>query len=806
MSLTIATTLVRLFLAATALAVVVLPPTDAYAICGDGNFEDGEECDDGNNLDGDCCDKDCQFDPAESACDDDGNQCTGDFCNGEGTCIHFIFQGAECDDGNSCTIGETCNSDGICSFDIVEEDQTPCSDDALCGSKGLCFSGQCLGDPADCSVFNSACNVSNCNVDNGLCETTQREDGTVCDNPSTCTDPGQCENGECIQPPTDCSDFADACHDAFCDVEANGCYAVQKEDGTPCDDTNGCTDAGNCKAGTCETSPKDCSSFADQCNDAGCDQKSEEGCFSTPKAGNPACNDGNLCTTGDTCGLGECTGAPVDCSAFEDDCNSAFCNPQTGQCGTLAADNGTPCDDGDPCTTGEQCDDGECVGDPVDCSASADACNFGICNGDTGQCEKQPNPQALTCSDDNLCTTGDQCDDGACVGTPTDCSGQDGACTIGVCNGDTGGCEADPVEDSTGCSDGNLCTTGDQCTRGLCLGDAVDCSAENGSCIVGTCNPDTGQCIGDPVEDGSPCSDGDNCTQSDECSGGTCVGDPITCKPPLDPCQQSSCDAGSGECVLADAETGTPCDDGDACTTDDECTTGQCGGTPVDCSDLTDDCNTGVCTGQGGECVATPKPNDTPCNDGAFCTATDTCAAGVCTGTGDPCAGGAECADTCNEGADTCNEASGTACTDDGNPCTEDTCDGQGTCGSGNVEGPCDDGLFCTTNDRCEGGLCVGDPTCPPTEACGDTCNEEEDACRICGKPFSNERCVVNAVFVLQGALDLRECELCTCDVDSSGTVTATDALMVLRTCAKLPTQLECPEPTASTTTTTFAP
>jgi hypothetical protein len=55
---------------------------------------------------------------------------------------------------------------------------------------------------------------------------------------------------------------------------------------------------------------------------------------------------------------------------------------------------------------------------------------------------------------------------------------------------------------------------------------------------------------------------------------------------------------------------------------------------------------------------------------------------------------------------------------------------------------------------------------------------------------------------VLQGALGLRECELCTCDVDSSGDVMATDALMILRTCTNLPVPLDCP-PGGSTTTTT---
>jgi hypothetical protein len=91
---------------------------------------------------------------------------------------------------------------------------------------------------------------------------------------------------------------------------------------------------------------------------------------------------------------------------------------------------------------------------------------------------------------------------------------------------------------------------------------------------------------------------------------------------------------------------------------------------------------------------------------------------------------------------------------------------------------------------------------CPSTAACPDTCDEETGECRICGHPVSNDRCIVNAVFVLQGALELRSCDLCLCDVDLTGSVNATDALSVLRTCAGIPVPLECATPTTTTTTT----
>ncbi len=145
-------------------------------------------------------------------------------------------------------------------------------------------------------------------------------------------------------------------------------------------------------------------------------------------------------------------------------------------------------------------------------------------------------------------------------------------------------------------------------------------------------------------------------------------------------------------------------------------------------------------------------------------------------------------------------------------PAGDSQCPGAQTCVSDCTCGcqsdlDCGDGSGCTI-DSCnlQTGECLYTPACPTGPGCEDTCDEQAGQCRQCGHPFSNDRCVVNAVFVLQAALDLRSCELCTCDVDSSGEVTATDSLKILRTCAGLPESLECTYPESSTTTTLFLP
>jgi len=131
------------------------------------------------------------------------------------------------------------------------------------------------------------------------------------------------------------------------------------------------------------------------------------------------------------------------------------------------------------------------------------------------------------------------------------------------------------------------------------------------------------------------------------------------------------------------------------------------------------------------------------------------------------------------------------------------TCLNDCSCGcTGDAQ--CNDGNGCTL-DRCdvESGACVYEAACASGPGCEDTCDEDASACRLCGRPYDNLNCIVNAVFVLQAALDLRSCELCTCDVDSSGDVTTTDALLILRGCVDLPVSLQCTIP-ESTTTTTF--
>ena len=77
-----------------------------------------------------------------------------------------------------------------------------------------------------------------------------------------------------------------------------------------------------------------------------------------------ACNDGNVCTQTDTCQGWTCVGTnPVVCA--ETQCSYAgACYPGTG-CLYASKPNGTLCDDGNVCTAGDSCINGSCTGTPV---------------------------------------------------------------------------------------------------------------------------------------------------------------------------------------------------------------------------------------------------------------------------------------------------------------------------------------------------------------------------------------------------------------------------------------------------------
>jgi hypothetical protein len=273
-----------------------------------------------------------------------------------------------------------------------------------------------------------------------------------------------------------------------------------------------------------------------------------------------------------------------------------------------------------------------CVRAAISCDDN-NPCTTDSCNNASG-CVHTP-LTGTACNDNNACTQTDACQNGTCTGgNPVTCNGASGCKLAGVCKAATGQCEYADAPDGTTCNDGNACTQTDKCNDGSCMGsNAVVCPAPDQCHVAGTCNPANGQCS-NPPNTGANCDDNNACTQTDKCSaGGACVGSNAVVCTALDQCHVAgTCNPVNGQCNNP-PNTGAGCDDGDKCTTTDKCSAGgTCMGSPVVCTAL-DQCHVaGTCNPASGQCNNPPNTG-ADCDDGDLCTTTDKCSAGgVCVG------------------------------------------------------------------------------------------------------------------------------------------------------------------------------
>ena len=128
--------------------------------------------------------------------------------------------------------------------------------------------------------------------------------------------------------------------------------------------------------------------------------------LTTDACGDPApgcvsdadCDDGSPCNGAETCHFGDCApGTPVDCSSFADACHDAACDDATGACDVWPLPAPTPCDDGDACTTADICGQtSTCAGTPVSCD-DGDPCTADACHPASG-CSSTPDTSLPSCT------------------------------------------------------------------------------------------------------------------------------------------------------------------------------------------------------------------------------------------------------------------------------------------------------------------------------------------------------------------------------------------------------------------------
>jgi hypothetical protein len=116
-----------------------------------------------------------------------------------------------------------------------------------------------------------------------------------------------------------------------------------------------------------------------------------------------------------------------------------------------------------------------------------------VCRNDGDPCGDQSS---------SACNMPDTCQAGMCVANllaaGTACgSGANNACTSpDTCDG-AGACVANDRANGTACSDGSACTTGDSCQNGACVaGPPPNCNDGN-ACTIDSCSPSTG-CVAQP--------------------------------------------------------------------------------------------------------------------------------------------------------------------------------------------------------------------------------------------------------------------------------------------------------------------
>ncbi len=534
-------------------------------------------CDDGDTCTADYCDTNtgkCAAKPLSGGACTDGNACTLD-----DVCMVGLCQPANskvCDDGNPC-MQDLCDpANGACVTKAVP-DKGSCEDGNPCTLSDACKTGKCLaGNPKSCDDGN-VCTVDSCDSKTGACKAAPAQDGLTCSDGDSCTIADTCKGGGCVSGAQKvCKDSQ--CTTATCDPAIGTCQA--KGNTLPCDDGNLCSTGETCSNGACLAAKFTLCGDGNPCTNDSCDASTGKCAFANNKSG---CDDGNSCTKVDLCTSGSCVGAVVNCNDGNP-CTTDSCDPASG-C-KHAATATQPCDDGNICTTADTCTNGSCKGKGVTCSdgnpCTSDACVPGkgcVFTATTG-----------ACSDGNACTVGDSCATSKCLpGKPSLCD--DGKpCTEDLCNPGDGGCKY-LLNDKNLCSDGNACSADDHCDAGACKGGAVlvNCDDKN-PCTADQCNPAKGcEHIGNPA---APCTDDNLCTFVDVCLNGKCVsGEPTDCDD-KNPCTSDTCAPNSG---CKHANNTLPCDDGDACQGPDTCIGGKCvAAAQISCEDF-NSCTVDAC-------------------------------------------------------------------------------------------------------------------------------------------------------------------------------------------------------------------
>jgi len=473
-------------------------------------ISNGTACNDGNacTLTDTCQAGVCT--PTTTTVCSDGNQCTADTCNTTTGACEFDSvprEGAACTIIGPACVTNSCQS-GVCAQAAV----------AGCLISNTCYPDGTLNPANSCEVCNAASDQTDWSA---VAATTACNDGLFCTTGDTCDGAGTCGGA-----PLDCSSAATECFSGTACDEANDvCIPANPEpQGTACGGDL-CTNNGMCNGGgICTGMAVSCAQFDTECTVGVCDL-TDGSCAAVNRLDGTGCDDGVACTSGDTCTAGSCGGTAVDCSGLNSACVVGVCDATTGACGTSPVNEGGACDDADACTDIDLCAAGVCAGTAAVVCDDGNSCSGDTCDPTLG-CVFTPLADGSACTDDALSCTTDACNAGVCENTLAT-----GCLITNTCVADG---DLDPnascriCDSATDDADYSNAAVGTACPLTACSADGLSVLA--GACdATGTCTPEVTGAIDcapyrcDSAACQTACVDTADCQDGFECRNSECL-------------------------------------------------------------------------------------------------------------------------------------------------------------------------------------------------------------------------------------------------------------------------------------------
>jgi hypothetical protein len=566
------------------------------------------------------CDSSCECNFAQQNCDslDNWYNSADPVWVSSGDCTEKELQPKEyrdysCADASGCTYTITNTSQVDTGNTRNKENGVSCEDSLFCTVGDACQEGQCMRNPRDCTandILVAECNYNPDNIpgtaDLFMFTSACDEDLDVCTQaPGNWQDSilhvcdmvdcgAECELSEDCAPKCigDSYYFSGSCgSECSCSYQTKNC------------NLDGWYDTANTRwesSGECtEKEQKEQERRDYRCEVTGCAYNVTSTRWvdlggARNKENGLSCEDGQFCTTGDSCLEGICQVGSVqkDCSAnsvnvaecdyipdsiaatFDSFSFTSACDEESDQCTMPPADWQSQithtCDKlvcGAECVNDIECVQTKCVGDSYYTS--------GACS---NQCSCSYNIQ--NCNDmDGWYATGETqwVPDGQCAEKEQlKKDFRDFTCSVDL------GCAYNVTDsqffdtnvtrnrvDGLACDDGSLCTTGDSCSQGLCAGTPKVCT-DDVACTADSCDQETGECVFTP--DNAVCDNGLYCDGAEACDvvAGCVPGAAIDCSmnnlPAINTCNNVP-DNNPLTLDLADAFVSSCVEDTDSCAT-----------------------------------------------------------------------------------------------------------------------------------------------------------------------------------------------------------------------------------------------